>query len=145
MAFTEYHDKINAFPADRSDQPFSICIFAAVSEETSGDFECRWITADKYLAISSMAIPDQVTRDLLPAAGLAIHSAVGCAVTPNHRICRRPEKRSRRMHGAEAAHDSKGGAMNERKALVHIKSLIKARGREVSSGSTEAKEPPRSR
>jgi hypothetical protein len=50
-------------------------------------------------------------------------------------------KRSRRMHGAEAAHDSKGGAMNERKALVHIKSLIKARGREVSSGSTEAKEP----
>ena len=43
IAFTEYHDKINAFPADRSDQPFSICIFATVSEETSGDFECRWI------------------------------------------------------------------------------------------------------
>ena len=26
MAFAEYHDMINAFPADRSDQPFSIRI-----------------------------------------------------------------------------------------------------------------------
>lgn len=31
--------------------------------------------------------------------------------------------------------------MNERKALIHIRTLIKAREREVLSGSTEAKEP----
>ena len=26
MAFAEYHDMINAFPADRSDQPFGVCV-----------------------------------------------------------------------------------------------------------------------
>lgn len=31
--------------------------------------------------------------------------------------------------------------MNDRKSLVHIRALIKARGREASSGSTEAEEP----
>jgi hypothetical protein len=27
MAFTEYYNMINAFPADRTDQPLGICIF----------------------------------------------------------------------------------------------------------------------
>lgn len=31
--------------------------------------------------------------------------------------------------------------MNDRKSLVYIRALIKARGREESSGSTEAEEP----
>jgi hypothetical protein len=43
MAFAEHHDMIEAFPADRADQPFSVCVFARVNAETSGGLECRSI------------------------------------------------------------------------------------------------------
>jgi hypothetical protein len=26
MSFSEHHDMINAFPADRTDQPFGVCV-----------------------------------------------------------------------------------------------------------------------
>jgi hypothetical protein len=42
-----------------------------VNAETSGGLEYRWIDKSnptyEYLAVSAIAVPDQVTRDLLPA------------------------------------------------------------------------------
>jgi hypothetical protein len=43
--------------------------FARVSEETSGDLEYRWTETD--IAVCAIAVPDQVTRDLRPAASLS--------------------------------------------------------------------------
>jgi hypothetical protein len=43
MAFAEYDDKINAFSADRTDQPILHKHFAKVSGLKSGGLECQSI------------------------------------------------------------------------------------------------------
>ena len=71
MAFAEYHDMIKAIPAERFDQPFGVWHFATVSEETSGGLEYRWTNpTQEYFAVCAIAVPDQVTRDLLSATRL---------------------------------------------------------------------------
>jgi hypothetical protein len=45
--------------------------FARVNAETSGGLECRSSAADKYLSVCTIAIPDWILRDLLPAASLS--------------------------------------------------------------------------
>jgi hypothetical protein len=71
MAFAKYHDVISAFPADRADQPFCVGVLLgrARRRRTISNAD-RPNPADKDLAISSIAVPDQVTRDLLPATRL---------------------------------------------------------------------------
>jgi hypothetical protein len=49
-------------------------------------------SADKDLTIGPVPITNEIAGSLSPAAcfrDLICHSAVGCAVTPHHRICRR--------------------------------------------------------
>lgn len=54
----------------------------------------RTNASDKYAAVTSISIADQITRDLLPATGR--RQLVGdplrrwVRVTPSQRICRRP-------------------------------------------------------
>jgi len=43
MAFAEHHDMIEAFPADRADQPFCVRVFQGERGESSGGLECRSI------------------------------------------------------------------------------------------------------
>jgi DNA-binding transcriptional LysR family regulator len=46
--------------------------------------------ADKYLSVCTVVIPDQVARDLLPAASLSELIGDPFGPTPTHRRCRRP-------------------------------------------------------
>src|SRR6516162_398070 len=95
MAFAKYHDVIHAFPADRTDQPFCISVLPrrARRRRTISNTDGPNSTYE-YFAVCAIAVPDQVTRDLLPATSLSElvgdPFTVGCAVTPNQRICRRP-------------------------------------------------------
>ena len=83
MALAEHHDMIDAFPTDRADQPFCVCV---LPWRTS----CRRLipnahgsqASGEYLAISSIAIPDHIARDLLPAKSLGqlIGDPFGCGV-----------------------------------------------------------------
>jgi hypothetical protein len=77
MAFAEHHDMIEALPADRADQPF--CVggrFARVNAETLGGLECRSIERGS-LSLCTVAIPDKIARDLLPAASELIGNPFG--------------------------------------------------------------------
>jgi len=59
MALAEHHDMIEAFPANRADQPFCVCVFARVNAETSAVSNAdRSNAADKYLSVCTVAIPD---------------------------------------------------------------------------------------
>ena len=71
MWFAYYDDMIDALPADRTDQPFSISVlpWGAGRGRTVSNAD-RPNPADKDLAISSISIPNKVTRDLLPATRL---------------------------------------------------------------------------
>ena len=61
LAFARHHDMINAFSADRTDQPFCGLRFAKVNEQASGD------PTYEYLAVSAIAVPYQVTMNWLAA------------------------------------------------------------------------------
>jgi hypothetical protein len=72
MAFVEHHDMIEALPADRADQPFGVGVLPgstrrrrAVSNTDGSN------PAYEYLDVGAIAVPDQVTRGLLPAASLS--------------------------------------------------------------------------
>src|SRR6202011_3684509 len=68
MAFAEHHDMIEAFPADRADQPFFVCVLPGSTRRRRAVSNAdRSNAADKYLSVCTIAIPDQVSRDLLPA------------------------------------------------------------------------------
>jgi hypothetical protein len=43
MSFAYYDDMIDAFPADRTDQPFSISVLPWRAAATLADHECPWI------------------------------------------------------------------------------------------------------
>src|SRR5580692_6522150 len=73
MAFAEHHDMIEAFPADRADQPFCVGVLPGGTRRRRAVSNAdRSNAADKYLSVCTVAIPDQVARDLLPAASRSI-------------------------------------------------------------------------
>ena len=43
VALAEHNNVVDAFPSNRTDQPFSISVFAMESVGTSGGRECRLI------------------------------------------------------------------------------------------------------
>ena len=85
---------VEAFPADRADQPLRTAILPRRSRGDRPVTDAqRSHATDEYLAVAGIPITDQMVGRWLPAAGfrklIASHSAVGCAVTPSHRIRRR--------------------------------------------------------
>src|SRR6516225_2103245 len=72
MAFAKYHDVIHAFPADRTDQPFCISVLPrrARRRRTISNTDGPNSTYENF-AVCAIAVPDQVTRDLLPATSLS--------------------------------------------------------------------------
>src|SRR6202048_1352606 len=86
VAFAEHHDMIEAFPADRADQPFCVCVLPGRTRRHRAVSNAdRSNAADKYLSVCTIAIPDQVSRDLLPAASLRelIGDPFGCWICSN--------------------------------------------------------------
>src|ERR1700731_3079472 len=95
VSLAEHNNVVKAFPSDRTDQPFGICVLPR------GPWRCwsvansyRSESADKDLTIGPIPVTNEIAGSLFPAACfrdlICDPSAVGCAVTPNHRICRRP-------------------------------------------------------
>ena len=64
MAFAKHNDMINAFPADRADQPFCISVLPrrARRRRTISNADGSNPT-NEYLAVGAIAVADQVTRD----------------------------------------------------------------------------------
>src|SRR5216683_6872137 len=69
MAFAEYNDVVNAFPSDRTDQPFGICVLPR------GTRRC-WPVANAYrsesadidLTIGPVPVTNEIARSLFPPA-----------------------------------------------------------------------------
>src|SRR5258705_4721179 len=88
VPLSEHNNVVKAFPSDRSDGPFGISILPRGAwRRWSVANAHRSKSSDEDIAIGLIAIADQIVGSPFPAA---IHSAVGCAVTPSHTICRRP-------------------------------------------------------
>ena len=96
MPLAEHDDVVKTFPPDRTDQPFQQYPFC------QGEARRGWPipnahrpkAADEDVTVDGVAVTNDVTRRYFPTIGLGeltceIHSAVGCAVTPSHRIWRR--------------------------------------------------------
>src|SRR6266481_9531895 len=69
MAFAEYNDVVNAFPSNRTDQPFGKCVLPR------GTRRCwpvanahRSKSADKDLTIGPVPVTNEIARSLFPAA-----------------------------------------------------------------------------
>jgi hypothetical protein len=72
MILTDYHDMINAFSADRADEPFCMSVLPrrARGRRSIPDPQ-RSDAADEYLAVGCITIPDEISRRRLPANGLS--------------------------------------------------------------------------
>src|ERR1700726_4234544 len=69
VALAEYNDMVNAFPADRTDQPFSISILPrGARRHRSIANAYRSESSDKDLTISSVPVTDEIAGSLLPTA-----------------------------------------------------------------------------
>ncbi len=68
VAFAEYNDVVNAFPSDRTDQPFGICVLPR------GTRRC-WPVANAYrsefankdLTIGPVSVTNEIARSLFPS------------------------------------------------------------------------------
>jgi hypothetical protein len=59
MAFAEHHDMVEAFPADRTDQPFCVCVLPGRTRRDRAVSNAdRSNAADKHLSVCTVAIPD---------------------------------------------------------------------------------------
>src|SRR6202043_1479531 len=71
VALAEYNDVVNAFPADRTDQPFSISILPRGARRRRSIANAyRSESADKDLTISPVPVTDEIAGSLLPTACL---------------------------------------------------------------------------
>jgi hypothetical protein len=71
VALAEYNDVVNAFPADRTDQPFSISILPRGARRRRSIANAyRSESADKDLTIGPVPVTDEIAGSLLPTACL---------------------------------------------------------------------------
>ena len=101
MPLAKYNGMVKAFSPDRANQPFRMSILPWRAW-------CSWPVTNAHgtkppgenLAIDRVAITDDVLRCPFPAAGFGDLPGnpfgVGCAVTPSHKIWRRPWHRIRK-------------------------------------------------
>src|SRR3984957_13652541 len=69
VAFAEYNDVVNAFPSDRTDQPFSISILPrGARRRWSVANAYRSESADKDLTIGPVSVTNEIARSLFPPA-----------------------------------------------------------------------------
>src|ERR1700738_2963431 len=69
VAFSEYNDVIKAFPANRTDQPFSISILPRGARRRRSIANAhRSESADKDLTISPVPVTNEIAGSLLPPA-----------------------------------------------------------------------------
>src|SRR3982074_247954 len=95
VAFAEYNDVVKAFPANRTDQPFSISILPRGARRRRSIANAhRSESADKDLTISPVPVTNEIAGSLLPPAcfrDLTCDPFCGwMRCDANHRICRRP-------------------------------------------------------
>src|ERR1700747_2093152 len=70
VAFAEYNDVVKAFPADRTDQPFSITVLPRGARRRRSIADAyRSESADKDLTISPVPVTNEIAGSLFPAAG----------------------------------------------------------------------------
>ena len=91
----EHDDVVKALSSDRTYQTLRVAILPGRASR------CRMITdakrtkaANENFVVVGISVADQIARCVLPTAGfrelIGDPSAVGCAVTPSHKIFRRP-------------------------------------------------------
>ena len=98
MSFAEDDDMVKTFPPDRANQPFRMAILPWRSRRGGPITNAHGAKPPfEYLAVDTVAIAEDVfgtgSQPQASVSCRAIHSAVGCAVTPNHNIWRRPRLR----------------------------------------------------
>src|ERR1700745_427297 len=70
MAFPDYDDMIDAFPADRTDQPFSISVLPWGARRRRPITNAHGSkSSEKDLTIDHIEIGDEMAGSLVPAAG----------------------------------------------------------------------------
>ena len=70
VALAEYDNVVKAFPADRTDQPFSISILPRGARRRRSIADAyRSESANKDLTIGPVPVPNEVAGSLVPAAG----------------------------------------------------------------------------
>src|SRR5258708_17269282 len=71
VALAEYNNVVKAFPSDRTDQPFSICILPRGARRRRSIADAyRSESADKNLTISAVPVTNEIAASLLPTACL---------------------------------------------------------------------------
>ena len=94
VPLAENNDMVETFPADGADQALRIAVLPRRS------WGCRMIAnaertnpPNEQIAIAGIPVADQIVQGRSQpkacVSWLASHSAVGCAVTPSHKIRRR--------------------------------------------------------
>src|SRR6476660_10425755 len=69
VALAEYNDVVKAFPADRTDQPFSICVLPRGARRRRSIADAyRSESANKNLTIGPVPVPNEVAGSLAPPA-----------------------------------------------------------------------------
>ena len=94
MLFTEDDNMVETFPPDRANQSFRMPILPGRSRSGWPVTNAHGAKPPfEYLAVDTVTIADDdLGTGSQPQASVscrAIHSAVGCAVTPSHKIWRR--------------------------------------------------------
>jgi hypothetical protein len=69
VAFAEYNDVVNAFPSDRTDQPFGRCVLPRGTRRCWPVADAyRSESADKNLTISTVPVTNEIAGSLFPPA-----------------------------------------------------------------------------
>jgi hypothetical protein len=69
VALAEYNDVVKAFPADRTDQPFGICVLPRGARRRRSIADAyRSESADKDLTISPVPVTNEIAGSLFPIA-----------------------------------------------------------------------------
>src|SRR6202162_2522343 len=74
VALAEHNNVVKAFPADRTDQPFSISIFPRRARRRRSIANAHWSKpsdpSDEDLTIGPVPVTNEIAGSLFPAAGL---------------------------------------------------------------------------